>query len=87
MGLNEANGFVESKLEGATRIKSKFDGTETLIVGDGYTDFKLYEQGIATDFVAYVEHAARDKVVEAAKANGRACAASTAELRERVFRK
>jgi len=86
VALNEANGFVESKLEGASRIKGKFEGTETLIVGDGYTDFKLYEQGITTDFVAYVEHAEREKVVNAAKANGRGCARSTAELRERVFK-
>ena len=55
VALNEANGFVESKLEGASRIASKFAGTESLIVGDGYTDFKLFEQGITTDFVAYAD--------------------------------
>ena len=81
VSLNETNGFVASKLEGASRIKDKFAGGETLIVGDGFTDFKLYDAGIASDFVAYVEHAARDKVINAAKENGRTCAGSIKELR------
>ncbi len=38
----------------------------TVAIGDGFTDYKLYESGICADFIAYTEHAARDKVIAVA---------------------
>lgn len=34
-----------------------------VIVGDGWTDFEIKQKGAADAFIAYVEHAHRDKVV------------------------
>ena len=46
-------------------------------MGDGYTDYMLFKEGICQDFVAYIEHAARDKVVSVAPQ----CAKSVDDLR------
>lgn len=63
--LNEQNGFAVSKLAGTRKVQSLFVG-KTVIVGDGYTDFEVYKEGFADDFIAYTEHIKRDKVVELA---------------------
>lgn len=76
--LNEDNGFVASKINGAEKIKHQFAGGKTLAVGDGYTDYMLYEKGIATHFIAYTEHAARDKVIKVAPK----CAKDSGELKK-----
>ncbi len=36
-----------------------------LIVGDGWTDYELKREGVADAFIAYIEHARREKVVAA----------------------
>ena len=79
ISLDETNGFVASKIEGAMRTKHLFSGS-TLGIGDGYTDFMLYSEGIATDFIAYIEHAARDKVIKVAPR----CANSVDDLRNKI---
>lgn len=42
--------------------------TPLLIVGDGWTDFELRQEGVADAFLAYVEHAEREKVTAVADA-------------------
>ncbi|CAD7971682.1 unnamed protein product [Amoebophrya sp. A120] len=64
--LNETNGFAVSKLDGAAKIQHRFADGRTVAIGDGFTDYKLYESGICADFIAYTEHAARDKVIAVA---------------------
>lgn len=39
-----------------------------VIVGDGWTDYEIKQQGAADAFIAYVEHARREKVVAQADA-------------------
>lgn len=75
--LNEDNGFVTSKLEGAKKVAYRFQGKHTVAVGDGFTDYMLYKEGLAQSFVAYTEHAAREKVMSVAPA----CAASSEDLK------
>ena len=36
------------------------------MVGDGYTDYQLYAHGIADEFIAFTEFAAREKVMAVA---------------------
>lgn len=79
LSLNESNGFTSSKIEGAMRLKHMFPGT-TLGVGDGYTDYMLYSEGLATDFIAYIEHAAREKVIKVAPR----CAKNVPDLRQKI---
>mmetsp|Transcript_22895 Transcript_22895/g.57860 ORF Transcript_22895/g.57860 Transcript_22895/m.57860 type:complete len:260 (+) Transcript_22895:523-1302(+) len=66
VSLDDTNGFSLSKLEGAERIKHRFANGATIAVGDGFTDYKLFSSGICTDFIAYTEHAAREKVMAVA---------------------
>ncbi|MBK2124172.1 HAD-IB family phosphatase [Fangia hongkongensis] len=63
--LNNQNGFAESKLAGAQRIQHLFSD-KSVIVGDGFTDYELYHVGIVNDFIAYTEHAQRQKVLDVA---------------------
>jgi phosphoserine phosphatase len=81
--LKMDNGFVDSKLEGARRIQSKYfgGGKRTLAVGDGWTDYMLFEEGIVQEFFAYTEHVTRQKVVDAAPR----VAASAEDLRTAIF--
>ena len=66
IGLNENNGFAYSKIKGAQAIRHLL-GCQSVIVGDGYTDYMLYQSGIVTDFIAYTEHAQRKSVLEKAQ--------------------
>ena len=61
----------------------------TVIVGDGYTDFEVYNQGVADYFFAFTEHSAREKVVNAVAAASDETAflvESAVELDEILFR-
>jgi phosphoserine phosphatase len=64
--LNKCNGFAISKLKGASGLQNKWKGP-VVIVGDGYTDYSLYEEGLVDDFIAYVEHTSRPNVLSVAK--------------------
>lgn len=74
-GLNNDNGFCDSKVTGVTKIQDQLVG-ETVIVGDGFTDYELYNAGIADEFIAYTEHVQRDKVLSVT----RLCAKNIDEL-------
>ncbi len=63
--LNNDNGFCDSKLVGAQKIKHKLKG-KTVVIGDGFTDFELYRARIADDFIVYTEHVKRRKVINLA---------------------
>lgn len=78
--LNNDNGFCDSKVNGAQKIKEQFIG-KTVIVGDGFTDYELYNAGIANDFIAYTEHVRRDKVLSVATL----CAKNVDELEKLIF--
>ncbi len=74
-GLNNDNGFCDSKVTGATNIQDQLTG-KTVIVGDGFTDYELYNAGVANEFIAYIEYVQRDKVISVAKL----CAKNVDEL-------
>lgn len=78
--LNNDNGFCDSKVTGATKIQDQLAG-KTVIVGDGFTDYELYNAGIANEFIAYTEHVQRDKVLSVTKH----CAKNTDELSRLIF--
>ena len=65
--LDMSNGAVDSKVVAIEKIKNQFANTEVIIVGDGYTDYQVYEKGYADKFVAYIEHAKRANVLAKAK--------------------
>jgi len=80
------NGFLESKVEGSRRVQQNVDGLQTAngpiaAIGDGYTDYQLYAQGIADTFVAFTQFAKREKVTSVAPQ----CVGSMEELRAAVL--
>ncbi|WP_440683439.1 HAD-IB family phosphatase [Cysteiniphilum halobium] len=79
-GLNNSNGFCDSKVTGATNIQDQLTG-KTVIVGDGFTDYELYNAGVADEFIAYIEHVQRDKVLSVAKL----CAKNVDELEKLII--
>jgi HAD superfamily phosphoserine phosphatase-like hydrolase len=65
-GLVKGDAFAQSKLAGAKALASTWQG-KTVMVGDGMTDYALYEAGLVDDFVAYTEHVSRPSVLATAK--------------------
>jgi phosphoserine phosphatase len=72
LGLNPKDPFSISKLNGAKLIAEKWQ-KPSIIIGDGFTDYQLYESGLTTQFIAYTEHKSRDKVVKLADYIARDC--------------
>lgn len=66
VSLDNSNGACDSKLKAFEKAKDLING-EIIAVGDGYTDYQLYEVGFANKFIAYVEHVSRQKVIDVAK--------------------
>lgn len=63
VSLNNSNGACDSKLKAFENARSLIEG-QVIAVGDGYTDYQLYEVGFADKFIAYTEHVSRRKVIE-----------------------
>ena len=63
IGLNNSNGFADSKIKGAKRIRSKFSDS-SVIIGDGFTDYQLYQSSIVSDFIAYTGNIKRQKIIK-----------------------
>ena len=64
--LNNTNGACDSKLLAFEKAKELLQG-EVIAIGDGFTDYQLFEAGFANKFIAYTEHAERKAVVEKAE--------------------
>ncbi|AJC48877.1 HAD-IB family phosphatase [Allofrancisella guangzhouensis] len=64
--LDNTNGACDSKLSAFEKVKSLFVG-EVIVVGDGYTDYQLYESGFVDKFIVYTEHVVRENVTGKAK--------------------
>ena len=64
-GLDSANGFLISKVEGLSRLLER-PAHPSVGVGDGATDLALKEAGFLQHFIAYTEHARRMGVVDQA---------------------
>ncbi|RUS69359.1 hypothetical protein EGW08_022884, partial [Elysia chlorotica] len=64
--LNNSNGACDSKLEAFDKAKELLRG-EVIAIGDGYTDYQLFESGLADKFIAYTEHVTRENVVAKAE--------------------
>ncbi|AKP74183.1 Phosphoserine phosphatase [Piscirickettsia salmonis] len=56
------NGFATDKITGAKQCLSLWQ-TPITIIGDGYTDFQLFEANIAHYFIAYCQHVERANVI------------------------
>ena len=67
ISLNNDNSAVESKVEAIKKVKELSNSQKNIIIGDGFTDYQLYETGKATKFIAYIEHIQRKNVINIAK--------------------
>jgi len=61
-GIDPEDRFSRSKLEGAMPLATTWPRPR-IAVGDGITDFHLYERGVAEGFIAYTQHVRREAVV------------------------
>ncbi|ODN41969.1 HAD-IB family phosphatase [Piscirickettsia litoralis] len=59
---NNTNGFATDKVTGAKSCLSAWKKPVT-IIGDGYTDFQLFQSGIAQNFIAYCQHIERPNII------------------------
>ena len=64
--FDNSNGACDSKLSAFDKVKGFING-EVIAIGDGYTDYQLYEKGYAAKFIAYIEHVERRKVTNLSK--------------------
>lgn len=64
--LNNTNGACDSKLVAFEKAKELIQ-EEVIAIGDGYTDYQLFEAGLADKFIAYTEHVERTNVIEKAE--------------------
>jgi len=59
--LKNSDPFVSGKIEGCRTLVQNWK-TPTLAVGDGITDFALYQEGLVDHFLPYTEHVTREFV-------------------------
>ena len=63
--LKDSHPFNVSKVAGAKTLNLKF-GSPSVAVGDGMTDFLLYDEGIVEYFVAFTCHKQHQEVIDKA---------------------
>ena len=63
IGADERNVLSEEKGKVKLLKQLKLTG-KVVLIGDGYTDYEVYESGQADQFFAFTENVARDKVLE-----------------------
>jgi phosphoserine phosphatase len=61
-GIDPQDPFSDTKRAGFTELRPEL-ASPCIIVGDGYTDFVLFECGLADHFVAFTAHQRREAVV------------------------
>lgn len=65
IGFDE-NNFLTEPFGKAQQVKQlNLDGY-VLMMGDGWTDYEVKQEGVADEFIAFVEHSYRKKIVEKA---------------------
>jgi phosphoserine phosphatase len=66
ISIDTKDPFSKSKIIGAKTLVSKWN-SPVIMIGDGMTDYALFEEGVADYFIAYIEHVKRAhllKIVE-----------------------
>jgi len=59
--LNQKDPFAQGKIQGCATLAPSWHGPK-IAIGDGMTDFALFQDGLVDHFIAYTEHASRDFV-------------------------
>lgn len=59
--LKKSNPFVSGKIQGCQSLAREW-ASPKIAVGDGITDFALYQEGLVDHFLPYTEHVVRDFV-------------------------
>lgn len=66
IGADEANILAQENGKVKLLKQLKLQGN-VVVIGDGYTDYQIFEQGLAHKFFAYTENVVREKVLERAE--------------------
>lgn len=68
-----------SKAKGAKLLQQRF-AKPAVMVGDGWTDYEVFKEGVAQHFVAYAEWVQRPQVIQAARVEAQHLASDAQEL-------
>lgn len=80
-GIDPTRPINHSKWEGASQIASKWTSPK-IAIGDGMTDFALYEHKLVDQFIAFTQNAYRQELID----KGVPECKTTAELRQLIKR-
>lgn len=61
-GIDPGDPFSDTKRAGFARLRPELD-SPCIVIGDGYTDFALFDSGLAEHFIAFTAHQRRGSVV------------------------
>ena len=56
-------GFGISKVQGVKQLKDKWH-SPSILIGDGYTDYQLYESKLIDHFIVFTKHQSRQEVMK-----------------------
>jgi phosphoserine phosphatase len=59
LGINKRDAFSKSKVEGA-RVLAKNWQSPSIMVGDGFTDYQVFQEGLVDHFIAFTQNVRRD---------------------------
>ncbi len=62
IGIDQHDPFSHSKVDGARPLSKKWQSAGVMI-GDGMTDYHVYQAGLADHFIAFTQHARRTAVL------------------------
>ena len=63
LDLDAHDAFSRSKVEGAQLLSKQWQAPSVMI-GDGFTDYEVYQAGLVDHFIAFTQHRRRSKVLQ-----------------------
>ena len=66
IGYNADNPVARGKVEAVRVIREQVKETPVVVLGDGWTDYEIKEQGLASTFFAFTANVRRNQVIEVA---------------------
>lgn len=65
LGINPDDPFSKSKLVGCRSLTKQWS-SPSIMVGDGFTDYEIFQHGLVDHFIAYAQHQQRQSVLDQA---------------------
>ncbi len=59
LGIDKRDAFSKSKVEGASVLAKNWQ-SPSIMVGDGFTDYQVFQEGLVDHFIAFTQNVRRD---------------------------